>query len=58
MYKLAYYPSRGSSMVSFKDFETIDEAFEFLFKKPSGTLIELKYYDENSTDYRPTLWSS
>ena len=53
---MAYY-ANGSSMVSFKSFDTVAEAFDFLFKMPTGTLIELKYY-EDSTDNGPTLWSS
>jgi len=46
MYKLNYYQSEGSSHVSIKEFHSLDEAFDFLFKMPSGTLIELKYYDD------------
>jgi len=49
MYKLTYYSNTGSSQTSFKEFVTMNEAFDFLFKMPSGTLIELKYYDLNST---------
>ena len=56
-YRLAYYASEGTSMVSFKSFDTVNEAFEFLFKMPAGTLIELKYY-EDSTDNGPTFWRS
>lgn len=49
MYKLCYYPHKGSTSVAFKDFETMDEAFAFLFKMPSGTLIELKLYPDTDT---------
>ena len=54
---MAYYATSGTSMVSFKSFDTVNEAFDFLFKMPSGTLIELKYY-EDSADNGPTFWSS
>jgi hypothetical protein len=46
MYRLNYYPHTGSSQVSVKEFASINEAFDFLFKMPSGTLIELKHYDD------------
>ena len=52
MYKLTYYPNAGSTHVSIKEFASINEAFNFLFKMPSGTLIELKYYDD--VDYKKT----
>ena len=47
MYKLCYYPSESSSKIGFKEFDTIEDAFEFLFRQKSGTLIELKYYPDN-----------
>ena len=46
MYKLNYYQNEGSSQVSIREFASMNEAFDFLFKMPSGTLIELKYYDD------------
>jgi hypothetical protein len=46
MYKLIYYPNSGSTQTLVKEFDTINEAFDFLFKMPSGTLIELKHYDD------------
>jgi hypothetical protein len=46
MYRLSYYQNSGSSQVSIKEFNSLNEAFDFLFKMPSGTLIELKHYDD------------
>lgn len=55
MFKLTYYLG-GSSKEQYKLFETREDAFEFLFRMPSGTLIELEY--ENRNYNRPTLRSS
>ena len=49
MYKLCYYADRGTTSVSVKEFKTMEDAFAFLFKMPSGTLIELKQYPDNET---------
>ena len=55
MFKLTYYPD-GSSRIEHKYFETREDAFEFLFKMPSGTLIELEYESRNYN--RPAFRSS
>ena len=49
MYKMCYYPLEGSTKVDLKEFESLDDAFEFLFKRPNGTLIELKYCPDTNT---------
>jgi hypothetical protein len=49
MYRLHYYPNLSNSKVSVKDFDTMEEAFKFLFKMPSGTLIELNLCKDTDT---------
>ena len=47
MYKVKYYIQ--STAIRFKSFETLHEATEFANKQPVGSVIEIKYYDNDTT---------
>ena len=47
MYKVVYY--LASYATRFKSFETLTEATKFANQQPIDSVIEIKYYDPNST---------
>jgi hypothetical protein len=57
MYKVSYYPILSEPFVEFKEFSDLDKATQFALSLEHNSVLEIKHYDENSTDYRSTLWS-
>lgn len=46
MYKISYHLTGGS--LRFKSFNTLFEATLFANKQPIGSVIEIKYYDDDT----------
>lgn len=49
MYKVTYYVT-GGNMVSSRSFDTLSEAVDFSNKQPTESVIEIKHYDDKTTN--------
>ena len=50
MYRVYYYLGSNETAVAAKEFETLKEATEFSNKQPINTILEIKHYDDKTSN--------